>query len=318
MERRVFPRLPVRLPLRRSCAVAVVVTLLTALPAVAHPFIRGGEVPVRSLATLTLAMAHGCGGDTGGAENPTTEVALEVPGWMRVIETPPKEGWTIEHETGEDGATQVVSWSTEDPVEPAPEFELEEVVTGEPGEERFLGVFQGCGDAEYRWVGTPEEPAEDPAVRLTLAPADPDRPASEPEVDAGQADGPDGETATDGAAEGAPPADTAAPGGEVEPEPTDQAEEVPDAPEEAPAETGEALGADEEPAGAGEAVGVEEEPAESGEAVDEELAGTDDAAVTDDDGGVSGWLLVAVAVLVVVGGGAAAFRARQSRTGRAG
>jgi uncharacterized protein YcnI len=169
---------------RRASVLAVGATLLLATPVGAHPSFRGGEAPVDSLARLTLAMAHGCGSETSGGGDPTTEVSLEVPDWMRIVEVPDEDGWSIELETDADGRVAVVAWTADGAQEPAPDFDLDVVVTGAVGDERFVRVFQACDGFVYRWVGTPDEPADDPAIRLVLVAADPDRPAPpEPEPD---------------------------------------------------------------------------------------------------------------------------------------
>lgn len=186
-RRRPTPAAPRRARvLRRSIALTVVLTFVLAGPASAHPFFRGGEVPVDSLATLTLAMAHGCGSEGEGQGDATTDVAIEVPDWLRIVDVPEPDGWLVELEAGEDGRTAVVNWVADGGEEPAPEFDLDVVARGEVGEERYVSVFQACGDFVYRWVGTPDEPADDPAVRLTLVEADPSSPPPpepDPEVD---------------------------------------------------------------------------------------------------------------------------------------
>jgi uncharacterized protein YcnI len=161
---------------RRAAVLALAAVLLVAWPADAHPFFRGGEAPVDSLATLTLAMAHGCGSEAAGGGDPTTDVSMEVPEWMRVVEVPQEDGYIIDVERDDAGTPTVVTWTAEEPREPAPDFDVDVVVSGEPGDERFVRVFQACGDFVYRWVGTPDEPADEPAVRLALVAADPDSP----------------------------------------------------------------------------------------------------------------------------------------------
>ena len=169
--------------LRRAALATVGVTLLLAGPASAHPFIQGGEAPIDSSAELTLTMAHGCASEVAGEGDPTTEIALEVPDWMRILEVPEADGWTVTLEP-DDVEVEVVTWSNPDADVAAPAVTFEAVVDGEPGEELYLAVFQGCADDGYRWIGTPDDPADDPAVRLQLAPADPARPAPAPEASA--------------------------------------------------------------------------------------------------------------------------------------
>jgi uncharacterized protein YcnI len=208
---------------RRAFGLALAFVVLLAWPAAAHPFFRGGDAPVDSLATLTLAMAHGCGSETAGGGEPTTDVSMEVPEWMRVVEVPPEEGYVIDVERDDDGTPIVITWTAEVASEPAPDFDVDVVVSGQPGDERYVRVFQACDDFVYRWVGTPDEPADEPAVRLTLSAADPDSPPPpEPEPEA----------------EPEPPSDEPADESVDEPveEPESAAEEEPDAPEDAEVE----------------------------------------------------------------------------------
>ena len=163
--------------LLRSLVAAASLTVLVAVPASAHPFISEGALPVDSLATMRLHMAHGCGGDDGGAEAVTTEVALEVPDWLRVVEVPDADGYATELETADDGTVTTVVWTAAGEAVPAPAFDLDVVASGEPGETRHLAVFQGCENVSYRWIGTPDDPADDPAVNVALVESDPDAPA---------------------------------------------------------------------------------------------------------------------------------------------
>ena len=205
-------------PKSTALAIAVVGTLFVAGPAAAHPSVQGGELPVDSLATMTLAMAHGCESETSGDGDLTTEVSLEVPDWLRVVEVADEEGWSVELEQDDASRTQVVTWTADGAEEPAPDFVLDVVATGEPGEERYLNVFQACDDFVYRWVGTPEDPADDPAIGVTLTAADED----------------------------SPPPPEPQPETEPEPEPTEEPEPEPteDAEPEAAAETEPAADAD--------------------------------------------------------------------------
>jgi uncharacterized protein YcnI len=157
----------------------LVLLLLLALatPASAHPFVvGGGRVPVQSLATIELDLAHGCDDERAGQGRDTDEVALEVPVWLRIVDVPVPEGWTVEIEDAIGTTLGVVVWSATTGAEPAPRFALDVVVDGEAGETRSLRVSQRCGDVVERWVGTAEEPADQPAVRLLLEAADPTSP----------------------------------------------------------------------------------------------------------------------------------------------
>lgn len=151
--------------------------LLPASAASAHPFVAGGgELPVDSLVEITLQIAHGCGEEADGEGADTVEVALEVPEWLRIVEVADHGGYDHDVEVS-DGRTAVVTWRDAGGAEPAPAFDLSVVADGEVGATRYLRVFQGCDDVSYRWIGTPDDPADDPAIRVELTPADPDRPA---------------------------------------------------------------------------------------------------------------------------------------------
>jgi uncharacterized protein YcnI len=162
---------------RRAVVGALVATLLVALPAGAHPFVRGGEVPVDSVATVTLAMGHGCGTEDSGGGDPTLEIALEVPEEVRVVDVADDPAYDHQLEADEDGRIAVITWTAIDEGEPAPDVEFDAVFRGASGDEVYLRVFQGCEDFAYRWVGTPDDPADDPAVRVILVAADDEAPA---------------------------------------------------------------------------------------------------------------------------------------------
>lgn len=267
---------------RRAAVLALGLLLVVAGPASAHPFFRGGEVPVDSLATLTLALAHGCASETDGEGHPTTDVALEVPDWLRIVDVPDPDGWIVELETADDGRVEVVNWMDDGGAEPAPEFDLDVVAQGEVGEERYVSVFQACDDIIHRWVGTPDEPADEPAIRLTLIAADPDSPA--------------------------PP--------EEEPEPAEP--ETPETPEveepqveEPPAPI--APAPDDDPV---------EDPLDDPLDEEEVAEDTDDVVIEDgedvaaaDDDGMGAWIWVIVAVIVVLLIAIAVFGARRRRNG---
>lgn len=277
---------------RRLVTILTVLCLLTvAAPAGAHPFVHGGELPVDVRVPVTLAMAHGCGGESGGQQSPTREVSLEVPSWMQVVETRPKEGWAIEQETGEDDEVAVVTWSTDDPVEQAPEFVLEVVASGEPGQERFLRVFQGCDDGEYRWVGTPEDPAEDPAVAVTLVAQDSARPAPDGAEDPGVGSG----TGTIDEAPSGDGSDVDAPAGD--PPSGDAPDTAPTDPE-----------AEDDTSGQGSEPGTPDEPAsEMGDEPASEVGQQDDGdeldaeGAADGDGGIA-WLVAALVAIALAAG----------------
>lgn len=177
-----------------TMTVALIALLLLAGPASAHPSIEGGEAPVNSLASLTLDLGHGCPADGadgghddghgdegghshGGEELPTTEVALQVPEGMWIFDVDGVDAYEVSFERDDDGTIEVVVWEATNGAVPAPRFPIDVVIEADEGDELYLGVFQACDDFIYRWVGTPDEPADDPAIALQLVAADPDAPA---------------------------------------------------------------------------------------------------------------------------------------------
>jgi hypothetical protein len=161
-------------------ALVVAALLVNVAPASAHPFLGdGGRVPVQSLATIRLDLAHGCGDEQTGAGRDTDEVALEVPPWMRVIDVPAPDGWEVAIGALDDDRG-VVTWTATTGAVPAPRFALDVVVEGAAGETRFLRVSQRCGDVVARWVGTAEDPSDLPAVRVRLTEPDPSSPPPPP------------------------------------------------------------------------------------------------------------------------------------------
>ena len=182
-----------RHPLPLTAALTAVFVLLSATSAMAHPFITdGATLPAASLKTMTLEMGHGCGNEAEGGGDPTLEVAMQVPEQVSFIEPLDTDGYDAGVETGDDGNIEVVTWTATEGGVAAPAVPMNIVVEGAEDDEVYFKVFQGCGDFEYRWVGTPDEPADDPAILLTLEAPDPSAPppVSEPQQapDDGSAD----------------------------------------------------------------------------------------------------------------------------------
>lgn len=202
------PRYPPR-ALAGAVGLAVVAAtlLFTSAPAGAHPFLReGGAVPVDSAVTITLDLAHGCGSEVDGIGDDTLEVALEVPSWLRVLSVAEHPAYRHDLEMA-DGRVAVVSWTAVGTTTSAPAFELDVVATGTAGEVRHLAVFQSCGERSHRWIGTPQEPADDPAIDVRLTAADPARPAPPDVPPDAPTDASAGEAPTDARDEATAPAD---------------------------------------------------------------------------------------------------------------
>lgn len=202
---------------RRPLLVATVVIVALvggATSAAAHPFITdGATVPANSLASITLDLAHGCGDEAEGEGDPTTEVALEVPDFVSFLEPGEVDGYEVDVEGDPGGVPDVVVWTAIDGGVPAPALPMDVVIDGQEGDELYLPVFQACDDVEYRWIGTPDDPADDPAIGLTLAAQDPSNPppTAEPEPGDGDVDAADDAAAEDDGADAGetPPADPA-------------------------------------------------------------------------------------------------------------
>lgn len=268
----------------RALLLAVGVILLVAAPAGAHPFVAGGEAPVDSLASLRLTMSHGCGTEDAGGGDPTVEVALQVGDEMRIVEVPDVAEYEVALERDADGRVEVVTWTATGDGVPAPELPFDAVFSGEPGTEIHLRVFQGCEGFTYRWVGTPDDPAEDPAVALELTAADPDNPAPPP--DEGAEAEPDGDAAGDGDNDAAGEGGDGADGDTVDPDAGDATDE--DAGTAADTDTGTDTTAD----------------------TDEAPAATDPS-----DGGPGMAILLGVVLLAVVVGGVLLGRRIRGATG---
>lgn len=261
--------------LSRAGLLGAVMVLLVAGPAAAHPFVEGGgEIPVDSLATITVDLAHGCASEAEGEGDDTTDVAVLVPDWMRVVDVPDADGWIVELETDDDGALEVVSWTDDGGATPAPTFDLDVVASGTAGESDYLGAYQACDDFEYRWIGTPDEPAEDPAINVNFVEADADNPPPPEEDDIVNEAAAEEEVPEDDVVEEEAPEDET-----VEEEaPEDEAFQDEPVEEEAPED----------------AVGIDEE-------VDEDVD-ADEAAADSDEGGLATvWIvLIVVAVIIVI------------------
>lgn len=196
-------------PIRRGALAALAATLVVAAPAAAHPFFEPGEVPVGSAAEVTLDIAHGCreqDTDDGGQasdEEPTREVAIEVTTAVTFVEPAEADGWDLEVERADDGSAEVVVYRAEEGTdEPAPQFDLEVVVRGDEGDEVHWRVLQACDDGTHRWVGTEEDPAEEPAVAMSLTEADPAAPPPEEDGPAEEDPAPDEPTTDEDATDG--------------------------------------------------------------------------------------------------------------------
>lgn len=154
-------------PVRRGVAVALLLVLLTAGVASAHPSFNPNELPAGEAVDAVLVVPHGCDPEGGmpesGAASPTIELDLQLTDEVVAFEAHPVDGWEIERVS--DG--EVVRWTatdggTTDPIE----FPVTLTVDGPADEAVHLAAFQQCTEGSFRWIGTPDQEAEYPAVRL--------------------------------------------------------------------------------------------------------------------------------------------------------
>jgi uncharacterized protein YcnI len=168
---------------RRHLTVSIAAAALVAavaLPAGAHPAFTGGATaPANTLTGLTLEIAHGCASEDLVDSEPTVEVAVEVPDAFVHIEPLDAEGYQAGTEGGSGDVPDVVTWTATDGGAAAPVLPMEVIVDGDPGDEVYVRVIQRCEESLYRWAGTPDDPADHPAVLLTLTDPDPDAPLVE-------------------------------------------------------------------------------------------------------------------------------------------
>lgn len=155
-----------RLPLRRGTALALALVLLTASVASAHPSFNPNQLPAGEAVDAVLVVPHGCDPEGGmpedGGASPTVVLDLQLAPEVTAFETHEIEGWEVKREQ------DVVSWTatdggTTDPIQ----LPVTLTVDGPVGEPIYLSAFQECEEGSFRWIGTPDDEAEYPAVKLT-------------------------------------------------------------------------------------------------------------------------------------------------------
>lgn len=155
-------------PLRRGSVLALVLVLATASAAFAHPSFNPNRLPAGEAVDVVLVIPHGCNPEGGmpddGAASPTVVLDLQLAAEITAFEPHDSEGWRIERVS--DG--EVVRWTATDGGTTEP-IELPVTITleGPVDEELYLAAFQECEEGSFRWIGTPDQEAEFPAVKLT-------------------------------------------------------------------------------------------------------------------------------------------------------
>lgn len=257
--------------MRRTIVVTTTVAAgLLLLPAVAaaHPAFNPNELPPGESVESILVIPHGCapgGGmpdtdETGGGAEPTTELALQHADRV-TVEPQEVTGWQVT----DDGEAWV--WSddggaTTDVIELPVVLTIDEGVA--TGDVIHLRAYQECADgSSFQWVGTPDEEATYPAIKLAAS--------------------------DDGVGTAEPDPDASTDHGEMDPD-TGMSESDDLPADEATSETG--TDTDEEPSEAADGDdGMDDE-----EAADEEAAGEEAAS---DDGGLPTPLVVLLVVIVL-------------------
>lgn len=123
-----------------------VLLLLTASSALAHIVPDPRAVAAGETAAVVFTVEHGCG------MSPTTDVALDLPQEVELIEAAEVDGWRL------DVSDERVVWSGgELPHDQAGDFTVVMTMPETPGLELFFPMVQSCTDGSYEWTETPRE-----------------------------------------------------------------------------------------------------------------------------------------------------------------
>lgn len=173
-----------RMRLVNVAAMAAVLSMLMAVPALAHVSITPGEGSVGSTAILAFKVGHGCDG------SPTNEVTIQVPAGIGAVKAENIAGWDLSYErgtliepveSGDDTITEgvvSVTWSGGSlPDDQIQRFTLQ---VGLPahgeGTTLWFPTVQTCDEGEHAWINIPAEgedshSIDDPAPGLSLVAA---------------------------------------------------------------------------------------------------------------------------------------------------
>lgn len=147
----------------------VVVMLLSAGVADAHPGFRPDEIEAGVPSTVDLVIEHDCDA-VGGVEAPTTVVAIQVPDALATVEPLHLPGWRTSTESDESGRTTTVQWTAEaDADRDAPPIlpvRLTARTTDDPMTIALV-VLQECSRGSYLWGGGDDR---EPPVSLRILP----------------------------------------------------------------------------------------------------------------------------------------------------
>ena len=154
--------------LRRSAVIALLLLAVTAVAASAHPSFNPNQLPAGEAVDAVLVVPHGCNPAGGmpeeGNASPTIVLDLQLTEEIVAFETHELDGWEVERIS----EGEVVRWTATDGGTTEPiEFPVTLTIDGPVDEAFYLAAFQECEEGEFRWIGTPDQEAEFPAVKLT-------------------------------------------------------------------------------------------------------------------------------------------------------
>lgn len=151
---------------------AVATVALASASASAHPAFNPSEIAGGAPVETSLIVPHGCNPGGGmpddDAASPTVELALELAPAVTTAEPGAVDGWTTSTEIAD--GRRVIVWTAAGGATTEPlTLPVSLVVDAGPGTRLHLRAHQVCERGEFRWVGTPDDPAEWPAVALDVA-----------------------------------------------------------------------------------------------------------------------------------------------------
>lgn len=143
--------------------------LLSAGAAAAHVSVTPAQATAGSYQVLRFGVGHGCDGQA------TTALSIQVPPGVTVARPQPKPGWTLSADwpKGRTDRPAAITWTGELPASQFEEFLILVRLPAEAGPLAFPAI-QSCGEAQNRWVETPQPGAarpEHPAPTVLVTPA---------------------------------------------------------------------------------------------------------------------------------------------------
>lgn len=199
--------------LSTTTALAAVVVLGVAGPALAHVTVAPSSTAAGAVTVLTVTVPHGCEG------SPTTAVTISVPAGVTSVMPRPSASWTVGPQSagpGAEGGT-VVTYRAASPLPEGVrgEFELQLRLPDAAGSTLAFPTVQTCESGESAWIEVPAagQSAADlqlPAPTITVTGEPPGTPAARP---SGPASTPAAASPSRAADASSEPSQTSGPGG---------------------------------------------------------------------------------------------------------